>query len=104
MNKKELMDKIIELDTRILSLLDPLEISRLILEREELLGLIPGIKLGLEEAYKITENNDKIMLHLRKIELDLKRRLGEIRAYSNIYSNYYMSSHKLKDSLVNEEI
>lgn len=104
MNKKELMDKIIELDTRILSLLDPLEISRLILEREELLGLIPEVKLGLEEAYEIRKNNDKIMLHLKKIELDLKRRLGEVKAYSNIYSSYYMSSYKLKDSLVNEEI
>lgn len=104
MNKKELMNRIIELDARILSLLDPLEISRLILEREELLRSIPEVKLGLEEAYEIAENNNKIMLHLKKIELDLKRRLGDVRAYSSIYSNYYMSSYKLKDNLISEEI
>lgn len=104
MNKKELMNRIIELDARILSLLDPLEISRLILEREELLRSIPEVKLGLEEAYEIAENNNKIMLHLKKIELDLKRRLGDVRAYSSIYSNYYMSSYKLKENLISEEI
>ncbi|MBC7319365.1 hypothetical protein H5T89_01860 [bacterium] len=104
MSKKELLDKIIELDTRILSLLDPLEISKLILEREDLLKLIPEVKLGFEEAYEISENNDKIMLHLRKIEEDLKRRLRDIKAYSSIYSSYYISSYKLKDNLVSEEI
>ncbi|MCX7796020.1 MAG: hypothetical protein N2380_05820 [bacterium] len=104
MNKTELMDRIIELDGKILSLLDPLEISRLILEREELLKLIPEVKLGLDEAYEILENNNKIMIHLRKIELDLKRRLGDLKGYSSIYSNYYISSYKLKENLVSEEI
>jgi|YelNatPaOPRAMG01_1025707.scaffolds.fasta_scaffold60491_3 hypothetical protein len=104
MGRDELMNKIIELDTRILSLLDPLEISRLILEREELLASIPEIKLGLEDAYNIAENNNKIMCHLKNIEADLKRRLRDVKYYSDIYGNYYLSSYKLRDNLLSKKV
>jgi len=104
MSKEELINRIIELDTKILSLLDPLEISRLILEREELLASIPNVKLGIEEASSILENNNKIMTHLRNIEADLKRRLRDINSYSSIYESYYLSSHKLKDNLLSKKV
>lgn len=104
MSKEELLNRIIELDTKILSLLDPLEISRLILEREELLASIPEVKLGLDESFSILENNNKIMAHLKNIEADLKRRLRDINYYSNIYESYYLSSYRLKDNLLSKKV
>ncbi|MGC8971937.1 MAG: hypothetical protein ACP5K2_07035 [bacterium] len=104
MSKEELLNRIIELDTKILSLLDPLEISSLILKREELLASVPEVKLGFNEAKSILENNNKIMTHLRNIEADLKRRLRDINHYSSIYKSYYLSSYKLKDNLLSKKM
>lgn len=104
MSKKELLERLSEIDEKILSLLDPLEISELVIERGRLLEVIPQINLDLDDCHKIEIYNKKIMQHLKNIELELKRRLKDARQYSVLYKNYYLSSYKLKDSLLSEKV
>ncbi len=104
MSKKELLEKLLEIDEKILSLLDPLEISDLVIERGRLLQIVPEMHLDLEDCNKIERCNKKIMQHLKNIELDLERRLKDVRQYSTLYKNYYLSSYKLKDNLLSEKV
>lgn len=104
MGKREFLEKLSEIDKKILSLFSPLEISNLVLERGKLLESASRINLDLEECYSIEESNKKIMRHLKEIELELERRFGELKQYSNLYKNYYLSRYTLKDAILNEKV
>lgn len=104
MSKKELLEKLLEIDEKILSLLDPIEISDLIIERGKLLQIIPEIPLELEDCDRIERYNKKIIQHLKNIELELERRLRDVRQYSVLQRNYYLSNYKLRDNLLNEKV
>lgn len=65
MSKKELLERLLEIDEKILSLLDPLEISDLVIERGRTLQIVPEMHLDLEDCHKIERYNKKIMQHQR---------------------------------------
>ncbi|HPC77270.1 MAG TPA: hypothetical protein PK811_02940, partial [bacterium] len=103
-SKKELLERLSEIDKKILSLFIPVEISDLVMEREKLLESVLEIELSLQECYALEESNRKIMQHLKEIEMDLERRLGELKQYSSLYKSYYLSRYNLKDNLLSERV
>lgn len=102
MSKEELLSRIREIDNNITSLLDPLEISSLVVERGKLIALIPEVNLGEDESYNLLEANEKIVLHLKKIELDLERRGKDLFYSSMLLKNYYNLS-RTKGTLLSGE-
>jgi len=103
-SKKELLERLSEIDKKILSLFIPVEISDLVMEREKLLESVLEIELSLQECYALEESNRKIMQHLKEMEMDLERRLGELKQYSSLYKSYYLSRYNLKDNLLSERV
>lgn len=103
MSKEELLSKIRKIDDNIRSLLDPLEMSSLVVERGKLIALISESNLSEDESSKLLEANEKIVFHLKRIELDLERRGKDLLYSSKLLKNYYNLS-RTKGTLLSGKI
>ncbi|MGB9681901.1 MAG: hypothetical protein ACP5RW_00400 [bacterium] len=102
MSREELISKINEIDENITSIFDPLEISRLVIERGKLISLMPKVALSKEDSFKLLEANEKIALHLKKIELELERRSRNLFYSSRLIKSYY-NLYRTKGALLSGE-